>query len=155
MITTVDINSTDLKKIVVIVYPGIEYKKAVEYGSNMAKMINGEITLLGVVPEIDNREIASMACFEMAPYAEISSELEREFIKFYDIVCQYCTEIGVSVQKCLVSGSIDDIIARIEKKDLNLIVLPTSSSKVDYTLTPLSFGRGYSGLSRCPIVAVL
>ncbi|KJR43680.1 hypothetical protein MCHI_000416 [Candidatus Magnetoovum chiemensis] len=153
MIKTIDINKAALEKIVVVVYPGIEYKNAVEYASNMAKMINSGISLLGIVPEICGQEIASMACFEIAPYSNISSELEKEFLKFYDIVCSYCGENGVEVHKCLVNGSFDNIIASIaQKKDINLVVLPTSSGKVDYTI---SAKRAYSGFSHCPIVAVL
>jgi len=126
-------------KIAVIVYPGLEYKKAILYASETAKDLEAAVQLIGVIPEFDNSERLGLAFTEYAPYGNISKKLEQETLSFFEIVYNFCVDNGLVPEKILKKGNIDEVIELLkENNEFKLVIVPTPTKSVNYSDT---FGK--------------
>jgi hypothetical protein len=146
------------KKVAVIAYPGLEYKKAIRYAQETASSFDAKILLIGVMPEHNlSGRIATAVC-ELAPYEVISENMERESMEFFKSVDKYCQDNGVAASMQFERGSLEDVVEKLGERidNLTLIVVPTPARNTDYSLS-LDSGKTHraSDLTPCRVVAVI
>jgi len=148
------------KKIVVLVHPGLPYRKTIKYGCDRAREINAKLTLLAIIPEMNETERMSLAVHEFAPYTTISRNMENEAIEFLDRAVQYCLDSNMTVETLVERGSLEDVIKRTAgNANIKLIVMPTATQKKHHS----SFLDAISQFAhnmldhelRCPVVTVV
>ena len=148
------------KKIVVLVHPGMPYRKTIKYGCVRAREMGAKLTLLAIVSELDGEDQIGMAVHEIAPYATLSRTRENETVDFLERAVQYCLDSNVTVQSRVERGSLEEAIKRIaEEADIKLIVMPTPTRKEHHS----SFLHTISQFAhemldydlKCPVVSVV
>jgi hypothetical protein len=148
-----------IEKIVVVLYPGIEYKKTIEYGSQMVNTHNVPLELVGVVPD------ASIYCAmaELASYETLSKSFEADALSFFEHVYDFCKSEDIKCIKSVEHGALDDVIERIERNNNKniLILVPAITKGIDITSytdkwrSELMETGIFNKQSHCPIIAVL
>jgi hypothetical protein len=148
------------KKVAVIIYPGLEYKKAIRYGMETAESYGAGLMLVNVLPDHDDAGWLAMAMCECAPYDTIERSIDDEAHRFFKAVKSYCVEYGIEVETRLNRGTIEEVVAKLgsDADMLKLIVLPTHVGKVDYSVS-VEKAEGvlqsvFQGPAKCPVVAV-
>ena len=148
------------KKIVVLVHPGLPYRKTIKYGCERAREISAKLTLLAIIPEMNETERMSLAAHELAPYDVISRNLETEAVDFLDRAVQYCLDSNMTVETLVERGSLEDVIKRTARNtNIKLIVMPTATQKKHHS----SFLHAISHFAHnmldhelsCPVVTVV
>jgi nucleotide-binding universal stress UspA family protein len=148
------------KKIVVLVHPGLPYRKTIKYGCQRAREMNAKLTLLAIIPEMNETERMSLALYESAPYETISRNMESEAIEFLDRAVQYCLDSNMTVETLIERGSLEDVIRRTAgNANTKLIVMPTATQKKHHS----SFLHAISQFAHnmldhelsCPVVTVV
>ena len=148
------------KKVAVIVYPGLEYKKAIIYGMEAARSYGANLMLVNVLPEHETSGRLALAMCECAPYDNIERNIDEEARVFFKAVKDYCEECGLDVETSTDRGSIEDVVTKLgsDADMLKLIVLPTHVGKVDYSVSVHKaegvLQKVFTGPAKCPVVAV-
>ena len=145
-------------KVAVIIYPGLEYKKAIRYAMDTARSYGASLMLVNVMPEHDAAGRPALAMCECAPYDTIERNIDDEAHRFFKAVKGYCVEYGLEVETRLERGTIEDVVAKLDADMLKLIVLPTHVGKVDYSVS-VHKAEGvlqniFTGPAKCPVIAV-
>ncbi|MBF0567327.1 hypothetical protein [Candidatus Magnetominusculus dajiuhuensis] len=117
------------KEIAVIVYPGLHYKESISYASKSASETGSALSLIGIIPEFCNSERAAISMYEFGPIHSLTESVERDSIKFFDVVKDYCKGKGITSEFSVYRGSIEDVIDHVRQNNHNveLIVVPTPS----------------------------
>jgi nucleotide-binding universal stress UspA family protein len=148
------------KKVVVLVHPGLPYRKTIKYGCERAREMNAKIHLLTIIPEINEAEQVSLAMHEFAPYPVIAHNMEKEANDFLDRAVQFCLDSNMTVETRVERGSIEEVIKRTARdRNIKLIVMPTPTKKQNHS----SFLQAISQFAhemldydlKCPVVTVL
>jgi nucleotide-binding universal stress UspA family protein len=148
------------KKIVVLVHPGLPYRKTIKYGCQRAREINAKLTLLAIIPEMNETERMSLAIYESVPYATLSRNMETEAIEFLDRAVQYCLDSNMTVDTIVERGSIEDVIKRTAgNANTKLIVMPTATQKKHHSSFLYAISQFAHNMLdhelRCPVVTVV
>ncbi len=148
------------KKIVVLVHPGLPYRKTIKYGCQRAREINAKLTLLAIIPDMNETERMSLALHESVPYATVSQARENEAIDFLDRAVQYCLDSNMTVETLVERGNIEDVIKRTAgNANIKLIVMPTATQKKNHASFLLAISQfAHNMLDHdlpCPVVAVV
>jgi len=148
------------KKVVVLVHPGLSYKKTIKYGSERAREIGAKLSLLSVVPEFNASERVATAIYEFGPYETVSKNIENDIVAFLERAVQFCLDNGITVETRVERGGIEDVIKQVVK-DINvrLVVVPTPTKEAHHAAfiaTIRQFAHNMLDHElRCPVVAVL
>lgn len=146
------------KKVAVIAYPGLEYKKAIRYAQETAKSFDANMLLIGVLPQQNLSERIATSVCEIASYEAIGRNMEQESMEFFKSVNKYCLDNGIAASMQFERGSLEDVVERIEGEinNLTLIVVPTPARHTDYSLSLDSpKARISSELTPCRVVSVI
>jgi hypothetical protein len=148
------------KKVAVVIYPGLEYKKAIRYGMEAAESYGAVLMLVNVLPEHDDAGRLALAMCECGPYDKIQRSIDDEALGFFKAVKDYCAAYGLDVETCTERGAIEAVVTKLggDAYMLKLIVLPTHVGRVDYSVT-VHKAEGvlqnvFTGPAKCPVVAV-
>lgn len=148
-----------IEKVIVVIYPGIEYKKTIEYGSQMINTHKVPMELVGVVPDVS----LSCAMTELVSYESLIDRFEVDAFSFFESVHEFCKSKNIKCSRSVEYGTLEDVIDRIEKnnsKDI-LILVPAITKGVDITSNTdkwrheLMEGGIFNKESHCPVIAVL
>ena len=148
------------KKVVVIVHPGLPYRKTVLYGNERAREIGAKVLLLGIIPEFDGSSRVAFAMHEFTPYNVFSKKVEDEFAEFLDRVVQFCLDNGITAETRIEQGGMEDVIRKLAKSlSTRLVIVPTPTKKVhhaDFLDSIRQFAHNMLDHElRCPVVSVL
>ncbi len=148
------------KKVVVLIHPGLSYRKTIKYACGQAREIGAKLTLLAIIPEMNETERMALAMHELAPYTVLSKNMEDEAVDFLERAVQYCLDSNMTVQTLVERGSLEEAIKRIaEDTNIKLIVMPTPTKKEHHS----SFLHAISQFAhnmldyelKCPVVSVV
>ena len=148
------------KKIAVLIYPGLEYKKAILYARDSAQILGTDIHLIGVIPELNNSERVSLSINEYGIYGDITQKMEKEVMAFFDTAYQFCKENNISVVRVIQKGHIEEVIETLKQsEDIRLVVVSTLTKSVNY-LDAVSSVRKLAkhlipNTGTCPVISVL
>jgi len=148
-------------KIAVIVYPGLEYKKAILYAKETATDLGASVQLVGVMPEFNQSERIGMAVAEYGPYGNITQRLEKETLAFFDIAHRFCKDNGLAADRQVVQGTLEHVIEMLkEDKEYKLVIVSTPTKSVNYTDALGSVKKFAKKMlpgepRQCPVVSVL
>ncbi|KJU87503.1 hypothetical protein MBAV_000317 [Candidatus Magnetobacterium bavaricum] len=149
------------KKIAVVVYPGLEYKKAIMYAKDTAEEYSADLMITGVIPDLSSGSMI-LTIGEYGNNAAICNDIEKDCYKFFDMVSQFCAENAIKIEKRIEKGEIDEIIGKLQSdtQNIRLIVVPAAAKSVSYSVffdSIKQFARKMipSQEVRCPVVSVL
>ncbi|MBF0541498.1 MAG: universal stress protein [Nitrospirae bacterium] len=150
---------TRIEKIIVVLYPGIEYKKTIEYGSQMVSIHNVPLELVGVIPDAT----LSCAMSESVSYETLTERFKADANSFFENVYAFCESKNIKCERSVEHGALDDVIDRIERYNNNnlLIIVPAItkganiSSNSDSWKKELMETTIFNKQSHCPVIAVL
>ncbi len=148
------------KKVLVLVHPGLPYRKTIKYGCEQARGMGAKLTLLAIVPEVNDEDKMALALHECAPYAVLSKNMEKEAIDFLERAVQYCLDSNVTVQTLVERGSLEEAIKRLAADgSIKLIVMPTPTRKEHHSSFLHSISQFAHNMLdydlRCPVVSVV
>ncbi len=148
------------KKIVVLIHPGLSYRKPIKYASERAKEIGAKLLLLSVVPEFNESEKIMVAIQEIGPYDKVTDNIEKDIVVFLERAVQYCLDHEITVETMVERGGIEDVIKHVVKdKNIRLVVMPTPTKEAHHsafidTIRQFAHNMLEHDL-RCPVVSVL
>ncbi|MFA4828299.1 MAG: universal stress protein [Thermodesulfovibrionales bacterium] len=148
------------KKIVVLVHPGLPYRKTIKYASERAKEIGAKLLLLTVSPEFDESERVALAMRELAPYETVSKNIENDVVTFLERAVQFCLDNGVTVDTQIARGGIEDAIKQMAKNTATRLIVVPAPTKRDRHAAFIDTIRQFAHNMlehelRCPVVSVL
>ncbi|MBF0336366.1 MAG: universal stress protein [Nitrospirae bacterium] len=150
------------KKVAVVVYPGLEYKKAIMYARETANEYSADLVVTAVMPDLRDSGNMMLAIGEYGNNAAVCNKIERDCYEFFDRVEQFCTENGIKADQRIEKGEIDEIITALQAdtQNIRLIVVPAATKNVNYSVffdSIKQFARKMlpSQEMRCPVVSVL
>ncbi|MBF0343446.1 MAG: hypothetical protein HQL06_04360 [Nitrospirae bacterium] len=149
------------KKVAVVVYPGLEYKKAILYGRETSIELNTDLMVMGVMPELRGASSAALAFGEFGNADSVCKKIEKDCYDFFERVSQYCSESGIKTEKRIEEGEIDEIISKLQgdTQNIRLIVVPAATKNVSYSVFFDSLKKFAKNMipqeMRCPVVSVL
>ncbi|MBF0538790.1 MAG: universal stress protein [Nitrospirae bacterium] len=155
--STIEMN----KKVAVVVYPGLEYKKAIMYARETAQEYNADLVITGVMPDLSNSGNMILAIGEYGNNDSIYKKIEKDCYEFFDSVSDFCTENGITIEKRIERGEIDEIISELQgdTQNIRLIVVPAATKNVSYSVFFDSIKQFAKKIipqeMRCPVVSVL
>ncbi|MBI5057379.1 MAG: universal stress protein [Nitrospirae bacterium] len=148
------------KKIVVLVHPGLPYRKTIRYARERARDMGAAILLLSAIPEFDESDKVALAVHEFASYENVSRHMEKDIIGFLERVVQFCLDDGITVDTQVERGSVEDVIKRVVKDiNIKLVVVPTPTKEAHHaafigTIREFAHNMLEHEL-KCPVVSVL
>lgn len=148
------------KKIVVLVHPGLSYRKTIRYASERAREIGAKLSLLTVIPEFNESEMASVAIYEFGPYETISKNLEKDIVSFLERAVQFCLDNGITVDTQVERGEMEDVIKQAAKDISTRLIVVPAPTKHDHHAEFIDTIRRFAHNMlehelRCPVVSVL
>ncbi len=150
------------KKVAVVVYPGLEYKKAIMYARETAEEYSAELMVAGVMPDLRDSGNMMLAIGEYGNNATVCSKIEKDCYEFFDMVSRFCAENNIKIETRINKGEIDEIIGELQRdtQNIRLIVVPAATKNVNYSVffdSIKQFARKMipSQEVRCPVVSVL
>lgn len=148
------------KKVVVLVHPGLPYRKTIKYGCERARDMNAKISLLTIIPEIGEAERVSLAAHEFAPYPVISRNMEKEANDFMERAVQFCLDSNMTVETRVERGSMEEVIKKTARDtNVKLIVMPTPTKKEHHSTFFHSISQFAHDMLdyelKCPVVSVV
>ena len=148
------------KKIVVLIQPGLPFRRTIRYGNERAKEIGAEIILLTVSPEFEAVDRMAFANYEIGPYRDIEQSQHADVGWFFDRAVQYCRDMGVVVETLVEQGGVEQTIRTMVKdKSVKMVVVPTPTKEIQHeafidTLREFAHNMLDQELF-CPVVSVL
>lgn len=148
------------KKIVVLVHPGLPYRKTIKYASARAREIGAKLLLLTVFPEFDESERVALAVHEFASYETVSNNIEKDVVTFLERAVQFCLDNGITADTQVERGSVEEVIRQAAKNtSTKLIVVPAPTTHAHHlafldTIRQFAHNMLEHEL-RCPVVSVL
>lgn len=148
------------KKIVVLVHPGLPYRKTIKYASERAREIGAKLLLLTVFPEFDESERVALAMHEFASYETVSNNIEKDVVIFLERAVQFCLDNGVTVDTQVVRGGVEDVIKQMAKNTTTRLIVVPAPTKHDHHAEFIDTIRQFAHNMlehelRCPVVSVL
>lgn len=148
------------KKIVVLVHPGLPYRKTIKYASERAREIGAKLLLLTVTPEFDESERVALAMHEFAPYETISKNIGNDVNVYFERAVQFCLDNGITADTQVERGSVEEVIKQAAKNtSTKLIVVPAPTNHAHHlafldTIRQFAHNMLEHEL-QCPVVSVL
>jgi hypothetical protein len=148
------------KKIVVLIQPGLPFRRTIRYGNERAKEIGAEIILLTVSPEFEAVDRMAFANYEIGPYQDVEQAQRADVSGFFDKAVQYCRDTGIAVETRMERGGVGQTIRNVVKdKSVKMVVVPTPTKEIQHeafidTLREFAHNMLEQELF-CPVVSVL
>lgn len=149
------------RKVVVLVQPGLPYRKTILYGSERAREMGAKLLLLGVVPDLDESERVALAMHEFAPYEAVTGKMESEINDFLEKAVQFCLDNGVVADTLLERGRLQEVIREVVRDiGVRLVVVPTPTKRERHHSAFIEAIRQFAHSVmehelRCPVVSVV
>ncbi len=147
------------KKIVILIHPGLPYRKTIRYGSERAREMGAKLLLLSVIPEFESHTTA-VALYEFGPYGAVSKKFEEDITGFLERAVQFCLDNGITADTRVERGDIEEAIKQVVRdRNVRLVVVPTPTKEVHHAAfieTIRQFAHNMLDHElRCPVVSVL
>lgn len=148
------------KKIVVLVQPGLPYRKTIRYGNERAREIGAKLVLLVVIPDLEGSEKMAFATYEFGPYEAYQKSWEQDIRGFFERAIQYCLDQAITVETLVERGATEAVIRRLVRdKGIRLVAVPTPTREKQHsayidTLREFAHNMLEHELC-CPVVSVL
>ena len=148
------------KKIVVLIQPGLPFRRTIRYGNERAREIGAKLILLSISPEFTAVDRMAFASYEIGPYANIEQSLYADVSGFFDKAVQYCRDTGIVVETLMEQGGVEQTIRNVVKdKNVKMVVVPTPTKEIQHeafidTLREFAHNMLDQELF-CPVVSVL
>ena len=148
------------KKIVVLVHPGLPYRKTIRYASERAREMGAKLSLLTVISEFDGHERTALAIHEFAPYETLSNSIEKDIVGFFERAVQFCLDNGITVDTQIARGGIEEVIRQTAKDVYTKLIVVPAATKRDHHLPFFVTIRQFAHNMlehelQCPVVSVL
>ncbi len=148
------------KRIIVLVHPGLPYRKTIRFGSERAREMGAKLSLLTVIPEFDEFERVALATHEFAPYETVSTNIEKDIVTFLERAVQFCLDNGITVDTQVERGGIEEVIKQAAKNTSTKLIVVPAPTKHAHHLPFLDAIRQFAHNMlehelRCPVVSVL
>ena len=148
------------KKIVVLIQPGLPFRRTIRYGNERAREIGAQVVLLTISPEFEAVDRMALANYEVMPYGDIEQTLYADVCGFFDKAVQYCRDTGIAVQTRMEKGGIEGTIRSVVKdKSVKMVVVPTPTRELQHEAFIDSLREfAHNMLDQdlfCPVVSVL
>lgn len=148
------------KKIVVLIQPGLPFRRTIRYGNERAGEIGAKLVLLAISPEFEAVDRMALAQYEIGRYELLEQTLDHEVRGFFDRALQYCRDTGVAAETLLEKGGVEETIRRVVKAgDVKMVVIPTPTKEIQHeafidTIREFAHNMLEQDLF-CPVVSVL
>jgi len=146
------------KKIVILLHPGLPYRKTIRYGNERARDMGAKLLLLSVVPDVSDS--VSVAVYEFGPYEKISERIEHDISGFLERAVQFCLDNGITADTRVEKGEIEEVIKKVVRdRNVRLVVVPTPTKEVHHAAfieAIRDFAHNMLDHElKCPVVSVL
>ena len=148
------------KKIVVLIQPGLPFRRTIRYAKERAGEIGAKLILLSISPEFVAVDRMAFAHYEIGPYQDIEKSLYADVSGFFDKAVQYCRDTGIAVETLMEQGGVEQTIRNVVKdKNVKMVVVPTPTKEIQHeafidTLREFAHNMLDQELF-CPVVSVL
>lgn len=148
------------KKIVVLIQPGLPFRRTIRYAKERAGEIGAKLVLLTISPEFQAVDRMAFASYEIGPYQDIERSLDADVGWFFNRAVQYCRDMGIAVETMMEKGGVEQIIRNVVKdKNVKMVVVPTPTKEIQHeafidTLREFAHNMLDQELF-CPVVSVL
>lgn len=148
------------KKIVVMIQPGLPFRRTIRYGNERAREIGAELILLTISPEFEAVDRMALANYEAMPYQVVEQTLYSDVCGFFDKAVQYCRDTGIAVQPRMEKGGIEQTIRNVvSDKRVKMVIVPTPTKELQHEAfidSLREFARNMLDQDLfCPVVSVL
>ncbi len=148
------------KKIVILVHPGLPYRKTIRYANERARDMGAKLLLLSVVPDLSRSDNMSVAVYEFGPYEKISNRMEMDAAGFLERAVQFCLDNGITADTMVEKGEIEEVIKKVVRdRKVRLVVVPTPTKEVHHAAFIEAIREFAHNMLehelRCPVVSVL
>lgn len=147
-------------KIVVLIQPGLPFRRTIRYGNDRAREIGAKLVLLTVSPEFEAVDRMAFANYEFGRYETIEQTLYSDVRGFFDKAIQYCRDTGLAVETLIEKGGIEQTIRNVVRdRSVKMVVVPTPTKEIQHeafidTLREFAHNMLEQDLF-CPVVSVL
>lgn len=148
------------KKIVVLIQPGLPFRRTIRYGYERAGEIGAKLVLLTISPEFEAVDRMALAQYEIGRYEVLEQSIDQEVRGFFDRAVQYCRETGIAAETLFEKGGVEETIRRVVKGgSVKMVVIPTPTKEIQHeafidTLREFAHNMLDQDLF-CPVVSVL
>jgi len=148
------------KKIVVLIQPGLPFRRTIRYGNERAREIGAKLILLSISPEFAAVDRIAFATYEIGPYQNIEQSMYADVSGFFDKAVQYCRDTSIVVETLMEQGGVEQTIRNVVKnKNVKMVVVPTPTKEIQHeafidTLREFAHNMLDQDLF-CPVVSVL
>ena len=148
------------KKIVVLIQPGLPFRRTIRYGHERAREIGAKLVLLSICPEFAAVDRMAFAAYEIGPYRDIEQSLYADVSGFFDRAIQYCRDTGIAVETLMEKGGVEQTIRSVVRDgSVKMVVVPTPTKEIQHeafidTLRDFAHNMLDQDLF-CPVVSVL
>src|SRR5512139_974196 len=101
------------KKIVVLIQPGLPFRRTIRYGDERAREIGAGLVLLNILPEFAAVDRMAFATYEIGPYDDVEQRLHADVRGFFDRAVQYCRDTGVAAVAQSEQGGVEQVIRAV------------------------------------------
>ncbi len=148
------------KKIVILLHPGLPYRKTIRYGNERARDMGAKLLLLSVIPDVTQSDNLSVAVYEFGPYEKVSGRMEHDVCGFLERAVQFCLDNGIIADTVVEKGDIEEVIKKVVRdRKVRLVVVPTPTKEVHhagYIEAIREFAHNMLDHElKCPVVSVL
>jgi nucleotide-binding universal stress UspA family protein len=148
------------KKIVILLHPGLPYRKTIRYANERARDMGAKLLLLSVIPDVSNSYNMSVAVYEFGPYEKVSSRMEQDITGFLERAIQFCLDNGITADTRVEKGEIEEVIKKVVRdRNVRLVVVPTPTKEVHHAAfieAIRDFAHNMLDHElKCPVVSVL
>lgn len=148
------------KKIIVMVQPGLPFRRTIKYANERAGEIGAKLVLLSISPEFEAVDRMALAQYEFGVFGSLENSYYRDMGVFFDRALQYCRDTGIAVEPLLEKGGVEETIRRLVKDgNVKMVVVPTPTKDLQHeafidTLREFAHNMLDQDLF-CPVVSVL